>query len=343
MDKQQILSFIKDKLDSGQISKIDVQTLLSDDVYTAYTGNQLQESKGDDHPSKKMINILYAIGAIIAIVGVVILIGQNWREIGFVGRVLVTLGISLMTYLAGLTMKGSERRVLSQILFVISAVLAPVGAYVLIREAEISVDWIVHLIIALILFVIYGTALVITKRNILMFFTVAFATWAYLVTVGHSITSIIFYNSDFIKWAIVVLGISYLFIAYWYKKSWPASDRFEEREKSVMTNIFYSLGTIGILGATISFGGMFDLLFILLIFGAFYGSIFIKSRLLLIIDTLFLIGYIFKLTFKYFVDSIGWPVALIFAGFMVIAVGYLTFYLNKKFISKKANAQVQQQ
>jgi hypothetical protein len=109
----------------------------------------------------------------------------------------------------------------------------------------------------------------------------------------------------------------------------------EGKEKKNIANIIYNLGMLGILGSAISIGGMFDVLFIACIFAAFYGSVFIKSKLMLVSGAGFLIAYIIKITGKYFVDSIGWPVALIGIGFMIIGIGYGTYAIGKKYISRK--------
>ena len=45
--------------------------------------------------------ILYLVGGIIIILGIVILIGQHWQGIGSVARVLVTLGMSIVFYISG--------------------------------------------------------------------------------------------------------------------------------------------------------------------------------------------------------------------------------------------------
>lgn len=41
-------------------------------------------------------------------------------------------------------------------------------------------------------------------------------------------------------------------------------------------------------------------------------------------------GYILKITSEYFADSLGWPLALMIAGFGMIGVGYLTVYIKRK-------------
>jgi hypothetical protein len=61
-------------------------------------------------------------------------------------------------------------------------------------------------------------------------------------------------------------------------------------------------------------------------------AIHLRSRAVLIFGAAFLVGDIFKLTSEYFQDSLGWPLMLVLAGFLLIGVGYLTFYLNNKYL-----------
>lgn len=217
-------------------------------------------------------------------------------------------------------------------MFTIAAALAPLGSYVLLKEANIDFSWSSQLITAILLFIVFGTALFISKRNILVLITVGFASWAYYALI-MKVFGFDYYDSDFLKWASMLLGASYLFIGYGYRSLWQSTDLQDDKEKKAIQNVLYGFGTLAILGAGIFIGGFFDLLLIALIFGAFYGSVYLKSRSMLTLGALFLMAHIIKLTSKYFVDSIGWPVALIGVGFLVIGVGYVTFYLNKKFIS----------
>jgi len=48
---------------------------------------------------------------------------------------------------------------------------------------------------------------------------------------------------------------------------------------------------------------------------------------------LFLIAHIINITGQYFTDSMNWAIILVFVGFLIIGIGYTTFYLNKKYIS----------
>ncbi|MEK7095494.1 MAG: DUF2157 domain-containing protein [Patescibacteria group bacterium] len=324
MNKEQIISFIKEQVAAGKISNGDLLNM---------TQNTVTEHK-EEAPTRNLTSVFYAIGGVIAVIGVAILVAQNWEEIGFAGRILVTLGISLVAYVVGLVMRSPESRVLSQVMFTISVALAPMGTFILLQEADVNFTLNVQILISLVLAVIYGVALLISKRNILSIFTLAFLTWTYFAVVLKIFDIENLRDMDILKWTVMILGFSYLLIAYGYGVlSKRATDMIDRREKSGIKSILYGLGTIGVLGAGISIGGAFDLIFIAFIFAFFYGSVYLKSTGILILASLFLIGHIIKLTARYFIDSINWPVALIITGFVVIGIGYLTYYLNKKFIS----------
>ena len=337
MDKQQLISLIEEKLNSGTISKSDLLHLAGQDQNTspATNSNTVAATQIPDKQeiSKNLTAVLYSIGAIIVIAGVGILTAQHWTEIGFAGRILVTLGISLLAYIVAMMFKTPEQKTISSVLFTLSAALAPLGAYVLLDQAGVKYTSMTQLIVALILAIIFGTALYVSKRNILVLLSIAYTSWAYyaLVVKVFDYSS---WNSDVLKWATVLIGASYLFLSYSLQSRLKASDDADAREKHSIQNILYGFGTIAIIGVSLSYDGIFDLITIALIFGAFYGSVFLKSRSMLILAALFLVGDLIKLTTKYFIDSLGWPVALIFVGLLVIATGYLTFYLNKKYMSQ---------
>jgi uncharacterized membrane protein len=323
MEKQQIVSFIEGQIASGRISRSELIDIANGEV--ARSHSDLASEKRESS-SKNLIGTFYTIGAIIVILGVGILAAQHWDEIGFIGRILITLGISLVTYMSGLLLNKPHQKIVSQVFFTLSASLAPLGAYVLLKEANIIFDSTTQVATALVLLTLFGTALAISKKNVLVLISIGFATWAYYACIVK-VFGFTYYNFDLFKWATMLLGLSYILVAYGYKAT--------ETEQKAVKNLLYGFGTLAILGAGISIGGTFDLFFIALIFAAFYGSVYLRSGSMLILGALFLMAHIIKLTSKYFVGSIGWPVALILVGFFVIGVGYMTYYLNKKFISTK--------
>ena len=67
--------------------------------------------------------------------------------------------------------------------------------------------------------------------------------------------------------------------------------------------------------------------------GIIFLSIYVKNKAFLVFGSMFLMGYILKITSEYFAQSLGWPLALVIAGLALIATGYFSFYLNKKYLA----------
>ncbi len=336
MDKQQVLDLIKRQLDSGVISS---EELLAAARGASVTSVSPPTSTGAS--SHRLANVFYAIGAVVAVVGVIIFLVQHWMEIGFLGRVLVTLGIAAVTYIAGILLRGPAHRVISQIMFTISAVLSPLGVGVILYEARVAITLDLQLMVALALFVLFGFAYFLARRSILILLTLGYATWAYYVLLIKTF-SFSYYNFNILKWATIIAGLAYILIAYGYGRlASPDSGTAQTgtaRERASVRGILFGLGTLGVLGAGISLGGGWDIIFVAVLFAAFYASVFFRSRVMLILAALFLMAHIVKLTSRYFVGSTSWPIALVICGFIMIGIGYGTFQLNRKYLSVSSNA-----
>jgi uncharacterized membrane protein YGL010W len=99
------------------------------------------------------------------------------------------------------------------------------------------------------------------------------------------------------------------------------------------------------LGAALALGGyapdanqVWEVLFIGLAFGMMFLSIVLKSRAILIVSSIYLMVYILKITAEYFSETIGWPLALIVAGFTLIAIGYGTFAINQRYLNQASTS-----
>jgi hypothetical protein len=64
-----------------------------------------------------------------------------------------------------------------------------------------------------------------------------------------------------------------------------------------------------------------------------YASVHVKSKALLTFGSLFLGAYLVKITSEYFSDSLGWPLALVIAGLLLMAVGYVTLRLKRTYLT----------
>ncbi len=342
MDKKQIISLLETQLAAGTITRDDLSALANGEAMpvvstvsapsTTSTPTAAVPQKQEGNHSKYVVYALYAIGAVTALAGITILIAQNWEQIGFLGRVLVTAGIAFVSYAIALLLGKHEHRVIAQVLFAISAGLAPLGVYVFLEEMRVDFTLETQMLIAGMLAVIYGAALLVSKRPLLVLVTTAFATWLYWAYVFQILTNAASFEEEMLKWASIVSGVAYICIGYGYRALSTIEDSVDKR---AVVGFLYTLGTLAVLGGASMLGGVFDLAFIGLLFVTFYASVFLRSRGMLGLSAIFLIVHLIKLTGLYFVGSLGWPIALIGIGFLVIGVGYGTYYLNRHFIAAK--------
>lgn len=132
---------------------------------------------------------------------------------------------------------------------------------------------------------------------------------------------------DIYTYLTIVVGIAYLLLAYSFRNSW----------NSRLVEILNFFGIIGVLGAAFSeiYGSLpWQMFFFVLVIGGFFLAIYVKSRSVLVVSTLFLLAYISYITSEYFADSVGWPISLVVLGFIFIALGYLSVVINRKYIKQ---------
>jgi hypothetical protein len=188
----------------------------------------------------------------------------------------------------------------------------------------------VQSLISLILFLAYLASYHVFKKDIFIFFSIIFGTWLFFAFTNMLVAG--YYQSEKLyEYRILITGLSYLLLGYY----------FSEQNKSGLKSFLYGFGVLGFLGAALALGGwhpaqnvFWEAIFPFLVFGVLFLSVYLKSNSFLVFGSLFLMGYILKLTSEYFSQSLGWPLALVIAGFFLIAIGYGSFYLKRKYISE---------
>lgn len=65
------------------------------------------------------------------------------------------------------------------------------------------------------------------------------------------------------------------------------------------------------------------------------ASVMVKSRALLIVSTISLLGYLGYFTNEYFADVTGWPLALMCMGILMIVISAYAVKLGKKISNEK--------
>lgn len=341
MNKEETLALLETQMKLGVISKNDVRELL---------GGPLMQTPdlgvpAAPHPlgqkgfSIKLTNVFYGIGATIVLIGVVILVAQNWDDIGFLGRLVVTGGIALLTYIGGLLMRPPDNRVLSQALLVIAAALSPLAIVVVLSEFDVRFTFLYQILTAALLSLTFWAAYWATRRSITILLTVLFGSWTYFALVLKLVEDLSYDALTWVKWSAMLFGAATVLIGYGVRPEKFSNEPDVARERNSVKEILYALGVLAVLGAGIQIGGLWNFLFVAVLFGAFYLSVFLQNRTVLVLATLFLMAHVVKLTGQYFIDSLGWPIALVASGFIIIAIGYGTFEINKRYFASRSAVQ----
>lgn len=335
MEKIQVLSFVQSQLEAGSITPEDLAALTgvaAPAVQPTATTPPVAEAQPVSRNQSSIINVFYGIGAVVALTGVGILVAQHWADIGFMGRVLVSAGIAAVSYAVALLMRAPGQRVLSQVFLTITGALIPLGAYVVLTENGVQFGLMEQVYIAAGGTVLFIVAWFVGKRSMALLLSVFYASWAYYAAILNYLPGVSF-RSDIFTWAIIVAGLAYVLIGA--SSPLAQGDGGAAKEGRSVKTVLYALGTLAVLGAGFTLDGMWDLVYIPLVFGACYLSVYLHSRAMLVFGSLFLIGHLIYLTSKYFVGTIGWPISLVICGFIIIGVGYATYYVMSRFIGKK--------
>lgn len=348
MNKEQLFQNIREAVSCGEVTKGEVIHFTEslsfgdhrDGIVAPIVTHPLTASNRNTLVSK----ILYTVGGIIALAGILVLLGNNWDAIGAVGRWLVTVGLGLAAFISAFILhKKAEFNVLSQVFFIISAIALCVGGYVWIGDTSFGVIGFAEssLLVGGLLFVVFAAALYASRKIVLHLITTTFFTIAYNALVGKILTeSSLGFDTvkDVTIYSSMVIGLGYLAYAYWIKNSLGLND--SNKNSPGLKNYsrlvtFYNLSAFtSILGSALFLDGVWNVLYVLLAICAIALSIKLATTTGLVISVLSIGIYCIKIAVKYFSDSLSFSLALLLTGLLIIGLGYLTYYLNRKYISR---------
>jgi hypothetical protein len=160
----------------------------------------------------------------------------------------------------------------------------------------------------------------------LTFFVIADGTAFIYLFVEALVDGYAYDHFDLYAYLTMVISISYFLTARSFEGTWNKE----------LVKVLYFFGSFGFLSAAFSqvFDSVFwSLAYFIVTIGGVYLSIYLKSRLILAMSTFFLIIHVGYITGKYFADSLGWPISLIFLGFLFIGLGYGSVNIGKKYIN----------
>lgn len=322
MEKNTLLQELKSKIIDGEISQQEVLDAIN---YQETSPDKSLKSFSQQTVSR----LLYILGAAVVAIGLFIFFWQIWGNIGSFMRIFVTLGFGLLTAgIGSFLLLESNGRKLGAIFHIIGGLLIPGGALVALTEivGNTTNRW-SETIAFFVIFLFYLLLESVHKHAVLTFFALINGTiFANLFLVALFEPSIL--SSDLYVYFTMVMGAVYILLG----------QSFKDGHNRSLIGFVYFFGSSGILAAGFYFVTQYLLWQLLYPFTAIGGlllAVYLRSRGILIMSTIFLIIYISYITGEYFANSLGWPVILIFLGFVFIGLGYMSFTINKKYIKSQ--------
>lgn len=317
-NKTQVLTNLKSLISAGEVAPNEVMKLFS------ATDSNEETSVGK---LLSLQNIFYFVGSLIVILGLGIFIGQFWNDWPQMVKVVFALSLSGLTYAAGyfLYLRSQHEKIFSYISFILSALLLPLGIGTFLNLAGLPATEYLGLLITSVL---SGMVFYLSYRYLSLDLFAAFAIAAVSESFFALTNLLVIEPTDtFYFYRFLLLGFSYLAGGYHLQR--------QRGRKNYLVKLLYFFG------AGLALGGAFGLslystlwlvLYPFVLVGAFYTSVHLEDKLILVLATVFTFMEIARITEKYFSESLGWPIALMIAGFAIIFVGYTSFRLNKEYI-----------
>ena len=275
----------------------------------------------DSRARTVIVRVLAYLGGTFVFAGIAAFIALQWDTMNSAARVIITLGPGLAAFaLATMATRDARFDKVVAPLFLIAAVLEPVGMLVAFNEFGSGGDprW-AALVTVGVVAIQFATIFSVLRQSMLLFLTVFFAMlfwWTAfdLLDLDGEVSAL-------------VLGGSLLVAAI-------GADRTPH---STITPAWFLVGGVAFLA------GLFELVertpleivFILIASGFVYLSAAIQSRTLLIVATGAILGYTGWFTGERFADSLGWPLALMLFGLLMIALSALAFRIDRQYIRSR--------
>ena len=325
MEKLEVLGAIKELAQQKQITRKEITEAFDDATRDADDSNRAMGLSG----------IMYYIGGAIIFLGVSILIGQNWTYLNSFTKIAATLGIALATFLAGVLLRrDTKTSAIAEAMFLVSGLVLPVGLFATIDQLGSNASSPFNMfIISVVLFVVYLASFWAMRKTILEFFAFAFGGGLVVATVNLMVSGITVGNTaNLYQYTILGIGAAYAAFGWWYSQ--------EERPLAGVLNGF---GVMFFLGSALVLGGyqpnqsiIWEILAPVLTLAVMFSSVRIRSKAYLVFGAIALMVYILKITGEYFSQSFGWPLSLMIAGLLLMAVGYYSVQIKKRFMAKAA-------
>lgn len=272
-------------------------------------------------PSASVLSKLLAyIGGIFVFAGIGVFMSMYWDDFGSATRVIVTLGVGLVAFVMGLACLHDKRyEKAATPLFIISSILQPMGILVMLNEYSSGGDARHGLIFMSLYMLIQQLPTFWVKRSTILAFSaivfgsVLLANISDLLDIDHELVG-------------TVVGISLLSIAY----------ALQQSRHLAIAPFWYFVGGVLLMWSAFEWveGGVLEIFYLGLAALMIFLSTHARSRTLLLVGTLSMLSYIGYFTAENFADTLGWPIALVILGVVLIGMSALALRINNKYIKQ---------
>ena len=279
----------------------------------------IREHGGESASSLVLTRLFAYLGAVFVFSGIAAFFAMFWDEMATPARIISTLGIGFAIYLFALisNFTNSQNKVAAP-LFLVAAFLETSGLFVTIDELGWAWEmqdrslWIFGVMLLQ-----FAVTFLVVQRTSILFNALTF----YFLFAGTVLDKLGF-DGELISFAV---GTSVLCINYLVDNS----------DHKSIAGFWYLLASIACLGGAFKLleDMNLDVLFIGLSCLFMYASTALHSRALLFTSCTALLSYIAYFTAENFVDSLGWPIALICLGFVFIGISSLALRINKSYLA----------
>jgi len=306
--KHEALEQISEIARAHGLTAVEIKTALAE------TEQGLEQSSGG-----LLGRILGYLGGTFIFAGLGVFIALNWDVMNSAARIIFTLGAGITTFIMAMIASSDERYTGTRIpLYLISAILQPVGLLVAIDEFSSGGDWHYAVLLTAGIMGFQQGVVFWKKRNTeLLFTTLVFILWFFgtaldLVNVQEDLNALVLGTATVI-FCIALEPTRYQRMTpFWY----------------LAGSVLFFEGLFGLVQRT-----SFELVFLAVACAGVFLSAYVRSRTLLFVCTIAILAYISYFTAEHFQSSFGWPVLLIVLGLAFIALSAVAMRINNRYIN----------
>ena len=262
------------------------------------------------------------LGGTFVFAGLCVFVGTFWDEMNSAARVVSTLGSGIVALILSYLASASPRHgKLSAPLYLMALVLQPMGMLIAFDEFSTGGEPL-HAVLAVSAVMLVQCLLTFARqrRATALFFALLFGCTA-LGTVLELLDAAPETNG-------LVVGVTCFLVTVAVQRT----------EHEGITPFWYLVAAMLVQTSWFAIveGGAFEISFVALPCALVYSSTNLRSRTLLATGTLGMLVYIGYFTGEHFADSLGWPIALILLGFIMMALGTAAVRIHRRYIKSSS-------